>query len=406
MVLVPIACGGSGSGRTARLGAGAAGLPPFFTGVGSAEAISPTEVVVSWSDAIDQVGEPNTQSMIYRVYRAFDPASVLLESALIGTTDPGITSFVDIDAIPFTTHYYRVEAINTLGNQTTSLTSATARTPSLFEGGSIEFYGDIDADPGDPLSQNIFETIVGSNGLNCLSCHTDGGSAYPLDTYEGIMAGVGTFSEPDSFVIPFDPEGSWLEFVARFSANPIDHLPFVSAAAEIAALEAILGAWINEGALEFPDDQPPVFEFDDIDNAGKYYAEFTGFDKVTVTWFHASDPESLPPTGDTTNQLEYYIYVGTSSNTIDWENPARTVCPDDLNWETADEVVTMSPMKTGPDSLVSAEFGWCEDTAAIVIRAIDAAGRNEVLSDPPTPEETKRRLRNMSVNEREIFIQR
>lgn len=372
--------GSRNAGGTASANAGGSSAP-VFAGVGSADAISPTEIVVSWSDATGATGG-NSASMIYRIYRAFDAASVLVANTPIFETPPGVTTFVDTNAVPYTTHFYRVEAINTEQVQTATGISASGRTPSTFSGGEAS-YSDVAA---------LWETTSPS-GQRCIDCHdgSPAGGRLDLSSYEGVVAGVGTSQSPDSFVVPFDADATWQEFLVRLTANPTPHIQYVGVADDIMAFEQVLADWVNAGALEEPDSSPPVFEFDDIENAGKYFAEFLDFNTVQVTWFHASDPESLPPSGSTLDQLEYHVYAGESSNTIDWDNPVAEL---------------FSPEKTGPNSVITATFDWVASEVVIIVRALDASGRFEQLSDPPTQEELMRRRRNMSINEREIVLSR
>ncbi|RMH03695.1 MAG: hypothetical protein D6702_05245 [Planctomycetota bacterium] len=388
LALVPAAC--SGSGNAGGVNPGATGLGggilPTFTGVASADAISPTEALVSWPDAIG--GSANSSAtMVYRVYRAFDQASVLLPSALIHETDPGVTSYIDTGLPPFTTVFYRVEAVDSLGNVATNEVITSARTPSVYAPGTIDYDTNVlplwsTADPA---------------GNTCIGCH-DGqsglGGRLDLSTAESVLIGVGTPSAPDSFVIAYDGEGTWNEFVARFILRPLEHGGYFTSPAGVLAIQQPLSDWVDQGALAQPDGDPPVFEFDNIANAGKYWGQFLDYQTVEVTWFHASDPESLPFTGNTAGQLEYHVYAGATSADIDWENPVAVV---------------MSPEKTPQNDTITTTFTWTGDQVHIVVRAMDAAGRSVVLPDPGDPgyrDALMARWRNMSVNEREIVLVR
>ncbi|MFQ5749922.1 MAG: hypothetical protein ACE5H3_10765, partial [Planctomycetota bacterium] len=129
LALAGLACGTSGAKGTAGAGASSgkkgSGPAPIFDGVGTADALSPTEVAVSWSDAINGQGDPNPNLIVYLVFRAFDPATVLLESSLIHETAPGVTSFVDRGVPPSTTIFYRVVAVDPAGRRSTSARLAT-----------------------------------------------------------------------------------------------------------------------------------------------------------------------------------------------------------------------------------------------------------------------------------------
>lgn len=384
-----LACGSSAGGRAAA-GAtggtgGGTGSPPLFAGVAAADAISAREVVLSWPDARNAVGDPGSANMLYRIYRAFDPASVQLESAFLAQIGPGITTYADTDAPAFTTIYYRVVAVNSRGAWSTSTAIAAARTPSDFAGGTVDYY---------PAVDPLWDT-QSTLGVSCVDCH-DGSAAggrLDLTTWQEVIAGIGTPAAPDTFVIPYDGPGTWSEFVARFVANPGEHLQYLGVIDDIRAMQPVLEAWAFEGALEFPDSWPPVFEFDAIQNAGKYYAEWVNYNTVRVSFFHASDPESLPFSGSTAGQLEYHVYAGVESQSIDWLNPVAVLVGPDQ----------------GTNPLITADFTWTGNRVVIVVRAIDAAGRSVVVPPPNDPDyltKLAERWRNMSVNEREIVLTR
>lgn len=385
-VLASLACGPSGGSSSAASGAASgAGSPPLFGGIGTADAISPTEVVLSWPAAVNPTGAPNPGSMLYRIYRAFDPQTVQLESAFLHQTPAGVTSYADKGLPPFTTIYYRVVAVNTRGLRSNSSAVASARTPSTYMGGTMQYHVDVE-----PLWQT-----ASPSGATCLSCHNGSaaGGRLNLSTYAGVMVGTGTQQAPNSFVVPYDGDATWSEFVLRFTANPVEHLQYLPVASSIRAFEPVLDAWTFEGALEEPDPLPPVFAFDLIENAGKYFAQWVDHDTVRVSFFHASDPESLPFSGRTTGQLEYQVFAGASSSTIDWLEPVATVMSPDKN--------------TTP--VITAEFDWAFDTVAIVVRALDASGRSVEVPPPGDPDYLTKlalRWRNQSVNEREIRLRR
>jgi hypothetical protein len=218
-----------------------------------------------------------------------------------------------------------------------------------------------------------------------------------------VLAGVGTLAAPDSFVIPYQGEASWAEFLARMTVWPnfFPHSAYFAEPTGLAAMEEPLKAWISEGALAVPDSTPPVFEFGDAETAGRYYGEFTAFDTVKVTYPHAVDPESLPFNGSRAGQLEYAVYAGVDSNSINWEKPV------------AIGVVELA-LENEPTASVS--FEWLEsDTLIAVVRPLDASGRSIDFDfdsyDPETATAAEitayqLRMRNQSANEREIFIAR
>ncbi|HEX9794154.1 MAG TPA: hypothetical protein VGC54_09255 [Planctomycetota bacterium] len=324
--------------------------------------------------------------MIYQIYRGADAATALLESSLVGRTPPGVTAFVDTGLPSFTTLYYRVAAIDPAGGRTNSALIATARTPSKYMGGSQAYQADIAA----------FWSTPDTLGNTCLTCHIPNGTG-PLDlsTYESLMIGVGTPAAPDTFIKPYRPDDTWNLFLSRFLAWPLAHQDYVNNTNLLAAIEGPLRAWVAEAALPGLDSLPPVFRFDAIENAGGYRGRYLDHQTVEITWFHALDPESLPPSGDTTNQLEYYLFAGPSSAEIDWLNPVAGPI--------------LSPMNTGPGATISTTFTTTQNRLHVVVRAVDASGRSQTvrpIGDPNHLADLALRMRNMSANEREIIVTR
>lgn len=383
---LPLGCGGTSASRTTTGPASGGGVLPTFSGVGSASALSPTEILVSWPDAIGGASN-SSATMKYRVYRALDALSVQLSSALVHETKAGVTTFVDTGLPPFSTLYYRVEALDARGNLATSVRVTAARTPSVFAPGTIDYNTEVrplwdTADPG---------------GQTCIGCH-DGvnplGGRFDLSSPEGVLAGVGTLQNPDSFVVPYDGDATWNEFVYRFVGRPVEHGGYFTTPGAIVAMRDPLSGWVYEGALTAPDATPPIFQFDAIENAGKYHGRFVDHQTAEVTFFHAADPESLPLSGLTKGQLEYHVYAGEDSASIDWENPVATV---------------FSPERTPQDDTITVVFPWTASHLCMVVRAMDASGRSVVLpplNDPGYRAALALRWRNMAVNEREILLAR
>ncbi len=394
--LLAAACNnGSPGGAAAAAGAQAgSGLPPLFAGIGTADAISPTEVVVSWSPAVNGNGSGGAENMRYLIYHNTSLEGLQRNQFLVHETAPGATSFVHTDLKPFETHYYKVVAVDPSGQKSLSDAIASARTPSTY-GSSGLVYSEIEF---------LWQTESSVPGQNCLSCHDYGCDQNDLDTipgnldlscFEGVMAGVGTTDMPDTFVIPSDGEATWNEFVTRFTAHLVEHADYIAVAENVLAMEPFLTDWADGGALLEPDLSPPVFEFDNIENAGKYYGEWVDFDTASVTFFHASDPESLPPDGNTEGQLEYLVFAGPDSVSIDWLNPVASI---------------FSTNKQIPgNETMTVEFPWTGDRVSIVVRALDSSGRGVDLPPPDDPnylQALEARWRNMSVNEREIQLVR
>lgn len=399
LALLPVACGSSGSSTGGALGAAATGAglgtsDIVFPGITAADAINPSEVTVTWPNAVIAQTLGGSVTMRYRIFRALDPATVLLDSALIATTEPGVTSFVDTGLPDNTTLYYRVVALDT--DERFSLTTAftNARTPASYGPGTIDYTSAI---------LPLWSTeMPGNPGTTCLTCHTTPGAGrLDLSTLEGVLAGIGTLANPDSFIIPYLGDESWAEFLARMTAFPnfFQHVNYLTAPEGLAAMEEPLRAWIAEGALATPDSLPPIFEFGNEQLAGTYFGSFIDFDTVQVNFPHASDPESLPVNGSVAGQLEYAVYAGPSSDNINWDKPVALI--------TVDQIQAMNPT-------VSGTFDWtASDSLVAIVRPLDASGRSVAFDlesyDPETAsaaelEAFRQRFRNQAVNEREMVI--
>ncbi len=399
MALLPMACGSSGTSGAAgagAIGAGAGTADILFAGVLSADAINPNEVTVTWADAVLLPNMGGAAGMRYRVYRALDPGTAQLDSALVATTEQGVTSFIDTGLPDNTTLYYRVVAIDT--DERFSLTDqiTNARTPAEYGPGTVNYTTDI---------LPLWSTpMPGDAGTTCLTCHTTPGpGSLDLSTLEGVLAGIGTLQNPDSFVIPYLGEASWAEFLARMTQLPVffSHVSYLTDPEGLAAMEEPIKAWISEGALPAPDGEPPIFEFANEQLAGLYFGRFTDFDTVKVTFPHAVDPESLPFNGSLAGQLEYAVYAGVDSASIDWDKPVVLI--------TVDQNAAL-------ETTVSGTFDWtASESLVAVIRPLDASGRSISFDfdayDPATAsaeelENYRLRMRNQSANEREMLIVR
>ncbi|MFK5956694.1 MAG: hypothetical protein QM477_09645 [Planctomycetota bacterium] len=403
MALLPVACGSSGTssalggiGAGANAGAGLGTSDILFAGILAADAINPNEVTVTWPDAVILPSLGGAITMRYQVYRALNAEAAQLESSLVFTTEPGVTSFVDVGLPDNTTLYYRVVALDT--DERFSLTTkvTNARTPAEYGPGTVNY---------DTQILPLWSTpMPGDPSTTCLTCHTTPGAGrLDLSTLQGVLAGVGTLQNPNSFVIPYQGDASWAEFIGRMSTLPVlfQHLPYLTAPEGLAAMETPIKAWVSEGALATPDGFPPVFEFADEQLAGTYFGSFDDFETVRVTFPHALDPESLPFNGSVAGQLEYAVYAGVDSASIVWDKPAALITVD-LNQAT--------------QATVSGTFKWTlSDTLVAVIRPLDAAGRGVPFDleayDPATAtaqelENFRLRMRNQAANEREMFISR
>ena len=385
LVALPGCLGDSSASSSASGSAGSTGgFGAQFDGVKSASAISPNSAIVIWNQATAATSAGGA-AVRYNVYRSFalDAAGALENGGqLIQVTDPAITSFVDTDLTPFTTVYYRVTAFDPEGMTIDSSRVTSARTPSTFMAGVSSYSTDIL-----PLWSTADTT-----GKTCMTCH-DSGATLDLSTYEGVMAGVGTLANPDTFVVPYDGDATWNEFVFRFASNFLDHGGYIGNSQVIAAMRQPLSDWVYEGALEDPDTDPPIFAFDNVANAGLFNARFVDYQTAEVTFFHAIDPESTPASGDTTGQLEYHVYAGETSAAIDWLSPVAVVMSNDSR---------LNPTMT-------ASFPWTGHSLVATVRALDSSGRSVVLpdvNDPTYMDQLALRWRNMSLNETEVSISR
>ena len=398
-----------------------------FAGITDASAISPTEVLISWGDAMFIDDPASAAGMRYVIFRGLTHQAPLRDVGQIAITGQGELTFTDDFSdlenpppLDNTTWYYSVVAIadESISN---NVQVAIARTPSAYAPGTMDFEEDVlplfaaienPTDVIDPLTGNV---------QNCLSCHSTGNAAGGMDlsTLEGILAGVGTPANPDSFVIPFLGDDSFAEFQARFTGGSLfdqnsarsNHFDYIvepdggtpEAGDGVEDLALPIRNWAFEGALPELDSTPPVFEFADVYNAGLYYGKFINFDTIRLYVPHASDPESIPVNGSLAGQIDYVVYAGETSNTIDWDHPVA--------------MKSLTINEAGQSS-VSIDFKWVDENGAlisnelvVVVRPMDAAGRSvdiDVLNydetDPSQLELFRQRMRNMSSQEREIII--
>ena len=368
-----------------------------FSGVALADALSPTEVFVSWSDAVLLPNSVGAGAMIYRIYRSDTEEGAKTATVPVHVTTAGVTAWVDTGLQPFTTYFYRVVAVDPDLRTSISDRVTNARTVSLYSGGTFDY---------DTQLLPLFSSPSPTNpAVNCLSCHTTPGPGHlDLSTREGAFAGIGTAQDPDSFLVSFDGDATWAEFLGRMSGGFVmtNHLPWFSQpSAGLAQMEAPLREWVDQGGSLEPDSYPPVFALGGVGSAGSYFGEFIDFDTIRITFPHADDPETLPPNGNRAGQIEYAIYGGLRTNTINWDTPIA--------------LATVS-QATQADPEVTAEFDWpFGGLAIIVVRPIDSAGRSvnyDPLSYDPltaTAQEKvlmQQRMRNQNSNEAEIVVVR
>lgn len=373
-----------------------------FSGISVADALGPEEMLVSWPAAVLLPNLTGSAGMVYRVFRGDSENEALLSTTPIHTTGPGTTTWVDSSVEEFRTYYYKVVAVDTYERTSLSVRVTSGRTPSAYQGGVFDYDQDLLPLWSTPSPINPAQ--------NCLSCHTmPGPGRLDLSTREGAYIGVGTAQDPDSFLVAFDPDATWAEFLSRMS-DPyviVEHLPWLSEPnSGLTAMEPPLREWANEGGTQEPDVTPPVFAIGGVGNAGSYTGQFIDFDTIELVFPHADDPETLPPGGALAGQIEYAIYGGTSTNDIDWDTPLA------LHYVT---------VATQGDPQVTAQVEWTAGpTAVLVVRPIDSAGRaveivpgnpaitplNWNPADPNQRTQMKLRMRNQTPNEREIVVNR
>ena len=412
LLVALVACGSDDPNLTSVLG----GPPPdagqpttdiVFSGVSTVDALNPEEILVAWPDAVLLPNLTGAAGIRYRIYRGTSVTEAQLSTTILHETNPGTTAWVDTTIDAFATYFYKVVAVDTDERTSLSLRVTSGRTPASYEGGGFDY--DTDVLPLWSMSSPINPTET------CLSCHTTPGTgSLDLSTREGAAIGIGTQQSPNSFIIAFDGDATWAEFLSRMSSayNLVDHAPWLSAPTtqnpvpgnpsesySLMDAETPLRTWANEGGTLIPDVFPPTFAIGGVANSGSYYGEFINFDTIELTFPHADDPETLPPSGNRAGQIEYAIYGGPSTNEINWDQPIALAFVS-LAAQNDPEVVVQVNWPFGP-------------TAILVVRPIDSAGRS-VGIDPLTynpatatlleQELIRQRMRNQNANEREIVV--
>ncbi len=367
LAVTHLSCGSSSSSsNTGNGGGGGSSVTVSFSGPKSAEPLSATKVLIAWLEATNSAGDPPS-TMVYKVYRS--TAIDLADEVLAGTTSPGVTSFVDtgLSDKGKKTYFYRVVARDLFGRESLTPSTVSAHPPAGVVSGGRSYTGDIR-----PLffleGENDFAV---NEKFSCLHCHNNTAAQTDLRNWQGIMKGVGSISNPDSFVTPGDQAATRIAFLDRFKnfAGASDaHGPlgggYQNMNVDITSMALVLANWAGEGALENPDSNRPIMNFAAVGN-GTYEASYDLINnQVTINFFHADDPESEPPHTNYGDPLSYSIYAGETSNTIDWDNPLV---------ETAR--YTFSPLTD-----ISVTFNYSAGTGVFVIRPLDFFG-NEALNE-------------------------
>jgi len=374
LATLPLSCGSSSSsGGSGGTGGSGDDVTVTFSGPQSASPISATKVVISWLDASNSAGDP-ASSMSYEVYRS--TALDLSDEASVGTTSPGVTSYVDtgLAGAGANSYFYRVVASDVFGNESVNATIVSAHPPANVSSGSLSHATDVL-----PLFDLEGDTILPgpeAAAITCLDCHVSSGGVIAADadytTYDGLVIGTGTSGSPDTWLSPGEGTSTASEFLSRFwtypgspdaaTAHGAAGAGYDTKTADLQAFADALKNWANEGGLESADTERPVMDFTDIGNT-TYEASYDLVnDQVTITTFHASDPESQAAWPN--DQLMYRIYGGLTSNTIDWDTPLV---------ETDRNVYAM-------DSDIAMTFSYSAATGVFVVRAVDFEG-NETLNE-------------------------
>lgn len=342
--------GGPGSGTGGGGGGGGGGGTLTFDGPTDASPASTTSVAVTWNAAATTAATGS--NVVYDVFRA-DNVDMIGE-ILIGTTAPGVTSLVDDGLAPGTTSFYRVVARNEDGQTSEPETIVSSHLPTQPTGTPLDYATDVE-----PLWSRL-----GSDGVTtCLTCHDGTNAQLDLRSWDGLMTGIGTPAAPDTFVTPGLGEDSWRELIRRIlSHNTVlpDHRKWQT---QVADYEAALVPWINEGATQAADTEIPEFDEADLANSDLHRAEDVNGDRVGLLFPHAMDPESVPFGPRNFDHLRYIVYAGETSNTIDWDKPARKVQRDTF------------PLGDDAFQLV---FDWLPDTGVFVVRAVDFFGNESI----------------------------
>jgi len=159
--------------------------------------------------------------------------------------------------------------------------------------------------------QTQIQTIFNSN---CTSCHVNGGSYFgglDLSTYANVMNG----GNSGVVVIPNDHANSYLWQRVNNGEMPPEANPDLSA-----SQVDLIALWINEGALENPDNFPPSdFSLLTPENGDTVYINLSNQnDSLLFQW-----EESIDPDGDSIQYIFGIVKVG------GWGAPSFTLMYED-----------------------------------------------------------------------------
>ncbi len=343
--------GGSNWGGPGTDDGGGGGTTPTLTFDGpiNADPATPTSVAVQWHAASVNTSTP--EAIAYDVFRA-DAVDMLSES-LIATVDDGATSFVDSNLTDGQTYFYRVVA------RTTDLASdnadvVSAHLPQIPAAG-LDYATTIEP---------LWSMFDHSGTYTCLDCHDGVNAKLDLTSWEGLVIGVGSADYPNSFIIPTQGRASFSEGIRRLLSYPKAMVAHRRWRYAQPVYDTNLVQWINEGAQPEPDVTPPTFDAADFADPAKFSIEIFNDERFKLRFPHASDPESTPYINNTPgDHLEYLIYGGMDSNSIDWENPLRKVRRLHFpHWKPKYEISVL----------------WPHDHGVFVVRAVDLLGNQSL----------------------------
>lgn len=352
--------GSSGSGSTGGGATGGGGAVTLsFAGPIEAAPSAGDTVEVRWAIATNSAGD-SPSSMLYSVYRSTQRD--LSDESLV-TDRVAQNSLLDTGLLDDISYYYRVVAHDPAGNSSDGSGLVSAHLPAI---------------PPPPIDYdtqvgNLWSSVVARDGKSvCTDCHHDGTNYgfLSLESWERLMIGTGTPEKPDGLIIEGKSKPSGAAFVDAFynTTNPVPEHGAWRFKREFYLPEVQI--WIDEGARPVPDVSRPAFDFLDMQNQARYSVTDNGDGTVWVNFPHASDPESEPYRGTVNDHLEYHVYAGIDSVSIDWRNPVAVV--ERYNFK-----------KT--ENSYGVRFPWAFETGVFVVRAYDYTG-------------------NATLNERELIL--
>lgn len=355
LVVLGFACSnhsgsGNGSGSAGSGANGGGSVTLTFAGPIGAAPSAHDAVRVHWQVAENSLGDP-ASSMRYTVLRG---TSLAMTDAVEVASLAGGESFEDTGLLDDITYFYRVVAADDRGNEVSSEELVSAHLPRIPPP-PIDYQSEIDP---------LWATALGRDGQTaCIDCHFDGAQTgygfLSLSSWERLMIGTGSPGKPNSFVVEGESKATAKEFLARFEAAtpqaPEHRLWKFSADLFLPEVRH----WLDEGAHSSPDLSRPTFDFFDLQNQARYSVTEHGDGTVTVNFPHAEDPESEPYRGTINDHLEYRVYGGRNSNSIDWRNPVAVL--ERYNFPKSDPSYGL-------------RFDWALPTGTFVVRAVDYTG--------------------------------